>query len=81
MTHLFPLSRPMVAVCIWPVVQHNVILLKYFSTVAYFAVELCLEVVFEWEVIGEAAPPSNLPTARRRLRCDERDGRPHARAL
>ena len=51
-THLFPLSRQMTAACILPVVQHVFMLVKYSSFTTFCAIQLLLEVVFEWEILA-----------------------------
>jgi len=50
-TGLFPLSRPLFAACLAPVLQHAAFLLKYYSMSAHVLVQLVLEVYFEWEVV------------------------------
>ncbi|CAE8604355.1 unnamed protein product [Polarella glacialis] len=52
---LFPLSRPLVSACVVPVLQHSAYLVKYNSKVAHRVVVVLLEVVFEWEVLGNLA--------------------------
>ena len=51
-THLFPLSRPLLAACIVPVVQHCFVLIKYRSSIAYLMVQTALEVAFELEILA-----------------------------
>ena len=49
-THLWPLSRPMLAPCLLPVVQHWFALLKYEAFLLYTVTELALEVILQVEV-------------------------------
>jgi len=48
---LFPLSRPLSAACIVPVLQHCIVLLRYKWRCVYLALEFALEVYFEWEIV------------------------------
>jgi len=52
MLHLFPRDRAMTAVCVVPMMQHWFVLVKYRHLITYIAIELLLEVYFQWEVIS-----------------------------
>ena len=62
-THLWPLSRPLLAPCMLPVVQHWFALLKYEAFYLYTFIELALEVVFYVEVCLCVCARARMPPA------------------